>query len=59
MNGTKLTSEGTHIINYVPLVEEKKKKLKELSAVSSDSLSSDIELPSWEKAQAMRLVIMA
>lgn len=47
MNDTKLTSEEAHIINYIPLVEEKKKKLKELSNASLDSVSSDTEqLPS-------------
>lgn len=44
MNDAMLSTEGTHVINYVPLVEEKKKELKELSNVSSDSLSSDVEL---------------
>jgi putative DNA primase/helicase len=46
MNDTKLTLEEAHIINYIPLVEEKKKKLKELSTASLDSLSPDMELPS-------------
>lgn len=44
MTDTMLTSEGTHIINYIPLVEEKKKKLKELSSVPVDPISSDTEL---------------
>jgi len=44
MNNTQLTSEEAHIINYIPLVEEKMKKLKELSAVPIDSVSSEIEL---------------
>lgn len=44
MNDTNLASEEAHIINYTPLVEEKKKKLKELSTVPIDSVSSDTEL---------------
>lgn len=38
-----ITVEGVHITNYAPLVEEQKRKLRELSSVLPDSLLSDIE----------------